>query len=79
MQGRVNVLTENLKSESARVEHVRKENSEQLRSTKAEVKSLTDKIERLRLLILAKLQSMWQINWYMCIHNNMLETCRSNM
>lgn len=68
MQGRVNVLTENLKSESARVEHVRKENSEQLRSTKAEVKSLTDKIERLRLLILAKLQSMWQINCIILVH-----------
>lgn len=35
-----------MKGEGARVESVRKENTEQLRSSKAEVKSLQDKIER---------------------------------
>ena len=39
-------MEERVKSEGARVEAVRKENSEQLRSSKAEVKSLLDKIER---------------------------------
>ena len=35
-----------MKSEGVRVESVRKENAEQLRSSKAEVKSLLEKIER---------------------------------
>lgn len=39
-------MEEKLKSECARVESVRKEGNEQLRSSKAEIKSLTDKIER---------------------------------
>ena len=39
-------MEEKVRSESARVDSVRKENSDQIRSTKAEIKSLTDKIER---------------------------------
>lgn len=39
-------MEEKVRSESARVEVARKENNDQLRSTKAEVKSLLDKIER---------------------------------
>lgn len=35
-----------LKSEGAKVENVRKESTDQLRLAKAEIKSLTDKIER---------------------------------
>ncbi len=45
-EGRLQELEGKLKSASVRVENAKKETSEQLRSMKAEVKSLTDKIDR---------------------------------
>ncbi len=46
VQSKLREMEERVQSESARVDSVRRENSDQIRSTKAEIKSLTDKIER---------------------------------
>ena len=50
VQGKLKEMDEKLKSEGARVDTVKKENMDQLRSSKAEIKSLTEKIERRVLL-----------------------------
>lgn len=45
-QSKLAEMEEKLKSESGRVEGVKKESGEQLRSMKGEIKSLTDKADR---------------------------------
>ena len=64
-----------LKSEGVKVESVRKESSEQLRLAKAEVKSLTDKIER---WVCTWSQSMCSCrchSMYMCMYVRMYVHC----
>lgn len=46
MQNSLEEIEGKLKVETARVESVKRENGEQIRSMKGEIKSLTDKIER---------------------------------
>lgn len=44
--GKLREMEEKVKDEKARVDAVRKEGTDQLKSSKTEIKSLTDKVEK---------------------------------